>query len=354
MLFTYTFLKNHPVNKLNQHVIFFFRKLRSVDNTSNFNPINNYFHPDFVTQLNRADELRNKFELFFDAYKNLPNNDKQRVYTIFAQTQDIKNILESIAVNGNSLKLSGLPAGIRNTIKDLFSFLYSSKIKGTASFHDHYEQSYNDFCINRKFKVCPFCGIEGLFPPHIRRQDYDHILSQEFYPLMSVNMKNLVPTGRDCNQIFKFRKDVLYHPNTGNRRVFAFPFQRSYQIKISLNSSTLPNTRNRAGIWNIALNPQNDYVETWENVYDIKRRYSEMVLAIFFDEWLIQFEESIRKSRARLTSRKNLKSEFRICAEIYLNQPHIEFGIIKGALFKFLANCNDNLFYDSILQKINN
>ena len=355
MLFSYDYIHSHPARKLNQHVIYFFRKLKGVDNTSVFNPYTNYFHADFVTHLNRAYELRDRFELFFNAFKVLTLTERTSVVLTFISAQNIKGIIESIGVNGNQFNVNGLPLSLRKPVKDLFSFMYPSTLNRGNALTNHYQEVYNDVYTNRKLKVCPFCGIEQLFPPHIRRQDYDHILKQENYPFTTVNMKNLVPMGRDCNEIFKNRQDAIYNPKTGTRRVFGYPFERSYNIQLNLTTSLLPGTgSHKTGKWIINFNPFDDFVETWEEVFDIRVRYRDMILSRYFDDWMVQFEESIKNSKTKITSRKALKSEFRFKANIYLSQPFLEFGIVKGALFKLLATCNDNYFYDTIIYNLNN
>lgn len=354
MLYKYNYIHSHVTVKLNKHLLYFFRKLRAVNNISLFNPYTNYFHADFVTHLNGAPELRAKFESFFDAFKILSAANRTTVLLKFVSAQNIKGLIEDIGVNGNLYKLKSLPASLRKPTNDLFTFMYPGTLNRGDSLNDHYKEIYKEVFEVRKLKVCPFCGMEPLLPPHIRKQDYDHILKQESYPFTIVNMKNLVPMGRDCNQIFKGRKDSIYNPQTGNRRVFAYPFERSYDIKINLATSVLPSAANKSGTWNIAFSPFDDFVETWDSVFDIKIRYSDMILSRHFDDWMLQFEETVKKDNKRITSRNRLKREFRDVAKIYLGQPLLEYGIVKGALFKFLSNCNDNLFYDSIIKKINN
>lgn len=355
MLFSYHYIHSHAANKLNQHLIYFFRKLKGVDYTFLFNPYTNYFHPDFIAHLDNAAALRARFEQFFNAFKALALVDRSNVNKLFINAQDIKGIIESFGVNGNQFNVNSLPFSIQQPSIDLFSFMYPSTLNRGQALNNHYTEIYNDVYYKRKLKVCPFCGIEPLFPPHIRRQDYDHILKQENYPFTTVNMKNLVPMGRDCNEVFKGRQDAIYHPKTGNRRVFGYPFEKCYNIKLDLSTSLLPGTRtHKSGKWIINFSPFDDYVQTWEEVFDIRTRYADMILSRYFEDWMLQFEESIKKSKTKITSRKALKSEFRMKADIYLSQPFLEFGIVKGALYKLLATCNDNVFYDTMIYNLNN
>ncbi|MDP4207279.1 MAG: hypothetical protein Q8928_00565 [Bacteroidota bacterium] len=353
MLFNYTYLHKSPVTKLNQNLIFFFRKIKNVNDSANFKPYSNYFHPDFVVQLSHSPVLEEKFEAFFNVYKTLSTHEKEKLNETFYDAQDIRSIIEDNSVDGNKFKLSNLPKKIRKPVKDLFSFMYPSTLNTDNRLTNHYQDIYSDI-LKRNLKVCPFCGIEPLFPPHIRRQDYDHILKQESYPFSTLNMKNLVPMGRDCNEIFKGRKDVIYDQVSGKRIVFAYPYKRFYQIEIKLDNSKLPDrTNNKNGQWVINFLPNDSFVQTWQWVFDIKRRYSDMILSLYFDDWLTQFEKSLKKENKKIRNHSDLIKEFNSCASTYLSQPLLEFGIIKGALFKFLANCNDYSFYNAFTKKIN-
>ncbi len=63
-------------------------------------------------------------------------------------------------------------------------------------------------------RVCRICGLLSLPNPRGRvRADMDHYLSQEHYPMASVNTGNLIPACHECNQTYKGSKDILsQHP----------------------------------------------------------------------------------------------------------------------------------------------
>src|SRR4051812_10031287 len=94
MLFSYQFIHKHPTRKLNQHLKIFFKKLKAVDRGSNFLPLNQYFHPEFVVHLNGAPVLRQKFESFFNAFKISSAKSRESLIQQFYSSQSIKEILE--------------------------------------------------------------------------------------------------------------------------------------------------------------------------------------------------------------------------------------------------------------------
>ncbi len=352
MLFLYPFLRNHSANKLNQHLIFFFRQLRKVSRTSSFLPYNTYFHPDFVLHLDNSPTLVEKFQSFFNAFRNLSATNKGIVIKCFFDCQSISKIIEDELFDASHLKISAMPASIRKSIKELFAHMYPSTLNSIGNLSDHWQQIYGEIFGVRKLKVCPFCSIEPLYPPKIRRQDYDHILKQETYPFASLNMKNLVPMGRDCNQIFKGRKDSIYDGAT--RRAFANPYKTFANISIDLNGSILPNRTTAAyGNWSITLSPANKFTSTWDQVFDIKKRYSETMLMRYFDDWLGYFIDVKKRNNVVITTHQQLIAHLNDEADLFSKQPLIEAHIIKSALFTYLAACGDAIYYNTILAQLN-
>lgn len=348
MLFSYKNIHNHPTRKLNQHLKYFFRQLRNVNRTSNFLPLNQHFHPDFVTHLNTSPVLRQKFENFFNAFKISSSQNRVALIEKFYSSQDIKDILENVTFNGNNIKKLVIPKRLRSKVSELFGHMYPRTLNSIGNLTDHYTQMYNLLAS----KVCPFCGVEQLQLPHYARQDYDHMLNQGNYPFAIVNMNNLAPMGDQCNRTYKRGKDVLY--NGINRRQYAFPYSTFFNIEVLLDGSLLPDRNaNFNGAWVVNFAPNNDYVSTWADVFEIRYRYGELILSTHFDSWIDHFISDMKARAIVVTTNAELIAQFNIDANLYLERPHLEFNIVKGGLFRFLANCNDLAFYTSIIIRIN-
>lgn len=349
MLFTYQYIHNHPTRKLNQHLKYFFRKLRNVNSTSNFLPLNQHFHPQFIAHLNVAPKLFKHFEVFFNAFKMASKPNRELLLKIFFNSQNIKYILETNTFNGNEIKKDKiLPQKLRTATSALFGFMYPGTLDSMGDLTDHYTKIYNSL----PSKVCPFCGVELMQKPHKSRQDYDHALSQKFYSFSTVNMNNLAPMGNECNRTYKKAKDVLY--NGTSRRIYAYPYSTSFDIEIILDGSLLPDRNaNFDGDWVVNFIPNNDYVTTWAEVFDLRYRYGEFILSTHFDSWVGHFIDNL-KGRVVLNDVNELKTELLRDANIALKYKFIENNIIKGALYKFLANCNDVGFYNYLINAINN
>lgn len=348
MLFSYQYIPNHSTRKLNQHLKYFFRQLKNVDRTSNFLPLNQHFHPDFVAHIIVAPVLRKKFEIFFNTFKTSSVSTRTLLIDQFYDSQDIKDILEDTTFDGNKIKKGAIPIRLRRAVSELFGHMYPSTLKSFGNLNDHYEQIYNSLAS----KVCPFCGVEQIQIPHYARQDYDHMLNQGHYPFATLNMNNLVPMGDQCNRTYKGSKDVLY--DGANRRYYAYPFSTFFNISVLLDGSQLPDRNvNFNGTWVVNFSPNNDFISTWADVFEIKYRYGELILSTHFDSWLDHFISNIRDRAIAVNSNAELIAQLEIDANLYLDRPHVEFNIVKGGLFRFLANCNDLAFYTSIINRIN-
>lgn len=353
MLYSFKYLDTHASIKLFVEVENFFRNLKTVSPSSNFNPCSQYFSNDFATYLGSAPKLKKKFRTFFVEFCKLPTRQRIAVIKTFLTLSKVKNVLENKKVNALSLRLSKLPQGIRKPAKDLFDHMYPSTLNAFGDLNAHYKELYTDFYETRNLKSCPFCGIEELFPPHIRKQDYDHLLKQEDYVFASVNMRNLVPMGRDCNQVFKLRKDVLIG-DKNKRRKFAYPYDTFLPIKIELDGSYLPaHVKSSTGQWKIRFRPNNEFVKTWNDVFSVELRYRDMVLSRYYKDWIDQFVLSLQLDRIKMKDQRHLKALLNRRAALYLNQPLLDNGIVKGAFFKFLSKYDDKSFLRALMIRIN-
>jgi hypothetical protein len=228
MLHRINLLPAHVSFKLNRHVFYFLLKIKNVPNDANFMPHAQYLQPDFLIKANRSSTLRLKLKAFFDKFKLLDQVQRDDLIQKFKSSQNIVQILDDLGFNGNSIKINSLPESIREETSLLFIYLYKATLLSYKK-TEHYKLLYGQI----KNKVCPFCGLEKLNHPDLYNQDYDHILYKGDYPLVAVNMRNLIPMGTDCNQIYKKTKDVLYDADL-NRRRFLYPYTHSIDIRFSL------------------------------------------------------------------------------------------------------------------------
>lgn len=346
MLHKIDLLPNHSSFNLNRHIYYFLLKIRNVSSVATFNPYTQFLQPDFLKRVRRSPGLKSKLEAFFDKFKALGQPQRDRLISKFKEAQNIPAILENLLFDGDNIKLNTIDASIQTETYDLFIFLYKSTLMSYGK-NEHYELLYDQI----KNKICPFCGLEKLNHPDLYNQDYDHILYKGDYPLSSVNMRNLIPMGTDCNQIYKKTKDVLYS-DAHLRRKFLNPYNSSIDISFSLNGSVLPKGGSDKGIWTVSIVPDNDYTQTWDSVFCITDRCKKNELEAFFDIWMGVFK-SYLKRKSKGWNEILIKNEMEHTGFAYLDNPFDTSNIIKGSLFIYLSKVDNKEFFNAIIKEVN-
>lgn len=351
MLYTYPILYTHQVYRLNRNLVYFFSKLRSVNEYSDFTPLTTYFDASFshFLGLNQQNTLRGHFTIFFNQYKVLSNDERDLVVKTFSSSQKIGLILADLNFDGNSIRINALPESIRISTKVLFDYLYANTLNSYGKLKSHYKDVFNSLETN----ICPFCGIEFLNDPSIIRQDYDHMLKISDYILSGVNMNNLVPAGVECNRINKHDVDVLYNGRV--RTLFNSAYTQSYDIRISLDGSSPPSVPDEVGNWNITVSPNNAHTVEWLRVYNIEERYKNNVLQKFYSAWLKELREYLFISNRLPITEQNLLDELSARSLVMKENPTLSLAnIVKGAFYEFVANYTEAGYRTAILNYINN
>lgn len=348
MLFQYTYPENHSLGLLNSYLIEFVNSIQETNEHSNFN-LEDYFHSDFVDILRESPKLLLKFESFFDTFKSLPEASKNQFSTILADSQDIENFFSNDNINCEIYKTGSIANLIgNNTFKELADFLFTCVKYDRWDIKGHYELIYNAL----EYKVCPFCGIHPLHKTF--REDYDHLAPKAIYPLVSINPKNLAPMCHDCNSKSKGSTDVLYLKN-GNRRAFIYPYTHHIEVRINFGNSIIPQTDNEnpEGKWEIVLDPNNENTSNWDDIFNIKGRYLIDFVIPNYETWLKDFVADCIEDNIDLNDTNTIKSELQRLGRRFQRKWYEQANIIKGPLFEYLANSDNDLFYNSIKSLFN-
>jgi hypothetical protein len=327
--------------------LFFFRKIKTIPSTTTFNIKGKYFHPEFSEILRISPALKDKFKLFFDSYKCLTDIQKLEFYRKVIKCQNVRYLCEDSSINCSDIKKDTINQLIGdNTLYELMKWLYETIKQKRWGIHDHYQKMYDKM----PHKICPFCGIEIMHQTY--REDYDHLLAKSIYPLLSINLHNLVPMCKSCNEYAKKEKDILYEENL-IRRSCAYPYTTELNITLDFSGSIIPETdmSNPNGKWVLSFNPQNDYNQTWFDVFEIEKRYIQDYLTINdFNNWTDYFIDNLLSSNITINNQLEIQTELTKVAEIYGKHKFKDRNIIKEPLFRYLANCNNSIFYNGLMR----
>jgi hypothetical protein len=238
----------------------------------------------------------------------------------------------------NCEAITDLPLDIREPVKLLFKYAFELLSDRNLEIRDkHYHQIYKSIPSH----ICPFCGDENLSPlgsQGSRREALDHYLLKDSYPFAAANLRNLVPMGYKCNSQYKNTKDLLYKIDGTRRRAFD-PYNYHTTIAVSLDDS-----QPFAGIkgelnaplpkWQIDFGSNSEEIDTWNDVFYIRDRYSSMLN----DEFKSWFEFFCQWCKRRINPQSDLAlvDAIELYSQDRASEGFGERAFLKAAVFKML------------------
>jgi hypothetical protein len=275
---------------------------------------------------------------YIKAASKLDAPERLEIATAFSEQNDIPGLLNG---SHDCLRISQLPLGVRLSIKELFVFSFKLLTKLKLR-DDQYKIIYK----SARHKVCAFCGCEHFNSPKGPREALDHYLAESIYPLAAANLNNLAPIGTKCNSQYKIAQDIIKRTDGTRRRAFD-PFNCT-PVSISLDNSELSNTLDGTifSDWKIDFDTQSEEVETWDEVFSIRTRYTEHYLLPLFNSWLQEFMDYCKALRDNEVINLNTPDIVLSLVTSYY-QTLREFGLadvafLKCAVFKLLLKLYSN------------
>lgn len=346
---------NHEANNLNEQLKKFFLEIKNLPKGTHFDL---KYIPDeeFKTKVRNSESKSNNdsnslfiyIKNFFNKFLELDQSERDKlIKNYFKATEKIKEIINDANENDLEFKYDYYPK-IKKETKELFNFLYENTLK-SYRIKNHYSVIYKKLIENKIPRICPMCGIRDLPNPDSLKANYDHLLSQEFYPFTSVYLGNLIPCCSECNTGEKFRQDILLDRNK-QRRKYKYPFSDKFEINKSVSLTVTFDNSSYSLIAKIEFGLNDEYIETWNDIYRIKGRYEEEIQNNFHSEWLENFKE-------RLIS-ENIKSKVELInilekeIELWKKTPLSEKKLLMAPAFE--AFKKDAQYVDIVLQQIVN
>lgn len=233
------------------------------------------------------------------------------------------------------VRLEELPEGIREPTKNLFKFAFGL-LTDVGLRDEHYRVIWQNLT---QAKICPFCGLERLKHPNQPRPDLDHYLPISRYPFAGANLRNLVPMGGDCNSAFKAQDDVVFDVVTNMRRRCCDPYVGPV-FSVSLDGSELfqnDRTIRRLPAWDIALLGDDDCAATWETIFQIRRRYFDL-LNEEYHSWIDHFGRwcADERSGVELTDAPSVVAAISQYYDTILQEGLADTNFLKRATFQML------------------
>ena len=348
MLYFYKYLENHDINKLHEHIEYFFDEMYK-RNSDRFSQ--NILHPEFKPLAKKCKKILLKpIKRIFKEFKALDDQEKDNVYNAFKTNNLIERLCRG---EDEPIHYEELPDALREEIKAFFYNLYEEfpKRKCFVEIYGNQKQHFDEFCKLNERDICPFCGLADLQSEYDEiRDDYDHYLPKSKYPFNSVNFQNLVPICDKCNKKYKSQIDTLYKRNNkaGRRKVF-YPYDglsnETIKVKISTNGT---NSDVFNGCFEIALNglqSMHEEIESWNDIFKIKKRYKAKIKKKIIT-WTDRLKNRLRKEQR--------KTGFDLNSFLTEYLDDLNFAelddkcFLKKAVFDFLFSLQE--FRDSLIE----
>ncbi|MCF7538032.1 hypothetical protein [Pseudomonas petrae] len=273
--------------------------------------------------------LEKRLKAYTTAIKTLNAAERQSVLEAVEAQNKISDLLIRRC---DCEELANLPERIREPAKDLFTFAF-----GLLTDYEIRQRQYLALCNSIPARVCPFCGCEGLDAPGAPQEDLDHYIPRSKYPFAAANLRNLAPMGGRCNASYKHIQDPL-RANDGRRRAACDPYHTA-GVGISLSNSVVDEMTPGPIVsdWVIEFLPTNEAIETWDEIFHIKERWTRDVLdERTFNQWLGDFRNYCFTATLQITGDGDVLRAVSRYEEYLTGCGFSDRAFLKAAVFRFL------------------
>ena len=277
-------------------------------------------------RLRRFSELETRLNALLNSYEALDANVR---LTVRQAIDDQAALTELFNGGRRADRLEDLPEGVRGPAREFFEKAFDMlKVLGIR------DENYRTFLRLVEHKVCAFCGCEYFSGAKSKREPLDHYLAISLYPFAGANARNLVPMGPKCNSSYKLAQDVLRN-STGVRRVCFDPYAAP-PVRVSLMGSKLFAREGGLPEWHIDFEGDAARIQTWDAVFDIKRRFVDDHLDSIYKNAIKVFKALLRKRPSFLAGDAELSDAFRHLAELSKAKEWSDRAFLEAAVYDLL------------------
>lgn len=298
MLFTYRYLENHPIEKLQSWLDYLVLEvwckaegaydISLLDGCGELRAVVEDFH---YSESKYADLFNRTIEEVFAILKDWPENEKAALAESYRANNAVEALCESSAlVPPITYKaLESKDHRLAEKLGKFYKALYTDilHLKPISSRTGEIADHYREFTTLNDEDRCPFCGLhrlKGQYAHH--REAYDHYLPKNLYPFNSVNFRNLAPMCHECNSTYKLAKDPLYKSKPrdplfgreNRRRKAIYPYSSScpiIEISVKINSKDIARLKPENLELEIKAPGYEEQIEVWKELFSVESRYKE-------------------------------------------------------------------------------
>lgn len=284
-------------------------------------------HRNTLARYPRLGELR---EEFLAGYRALDAAERLRVRGAIADQAALAEMFQGYR---DADRLEDLPNPCRAPAKAFFEKAFA--MLTPLGIRDH---NYHTFLRLVDNRVCAFCGAEYFSGASSKREPLDHYLAVSVYPFAGVNARNLVPMGSKCNSSYKLCQDMLRGP-AAVRRVCFDPYGTT-PVTVSLINSRLFARQDGLPAWVVELGGDQARIQTWDEVFDIKRRIAEDHLDSVYKNALKVFGV-LQNKQPQILAQGGLSGAFLHLGDLSRAKGWTDRAFLETAVYSLLAARSD-------------
>ena len=284
MLFSYSLIA-HDIEKLQtflEHTVL--KVWCAADSTIPFSI--DLLDQDYRVLYEKRYKLHKDIEKIYNLFVPLSTTQKEFIRDTFNSNNRIEglccNDIEPIFYKDIIREVS---QDLSDTLKDFNNYLYKFLDKSDAAFVKHYTSAtiyYKELVSQLPASRCPFCGIERIKSKRISRRDaYDHYIPKSLLPFTAINVKNLAPMCKDCNESWKSDNNpIMTNKDSGDNRKTFYPFCNDLpEIGIYFDNLYLDPLDEDEHNIEIRYECEEYEVEvsTWRSIFYIDERYDDLI-----------------------------------------------------------------------------
>ena len=241
---------------------------------------------DYRVLYEKRYKLHKDIEKIYNLFVPLTSTQKDFIRRTFNNNNQIEELcsngIEPIFYKDIAREVS---EELSKTLKGFNNYLYLFLDNKKAAFVKNYTSAtiyYKQIVKQLPASQCPFCGISRIKSERISRRDaYDHYIPKSLLPFTAINVKNLAPMCKDCNESWKRdRNPINTNKDSGDNRKAFYPFCDDLpEIEIYLDNLSLdPIDENEHHIeMRYECRGYEDEVSTWRELFNIDERYDDVV-----------------------------------------------------------------------------
>ena len=241
---------------------------------------------------------------------------------------DQAELVELFAGTRVANRLRDLPQNVRDPLKHFFEKAFEMLTR--LGIRDN---NYKAFLALIEHRICGFCGCEYFSGASSKREPLDHYLAVSLYPFAGANARNLVPMGPKCNSSYKGVQDIL-RDSLGVRRLCFDPYAAA-PVQVSLLASHLFAREDGLPLWQVDLVGDAVRIETWDAVFDIKRRIAEDHLDSIYKN-AIRVLGTFRHKQPQIFAGLDLAGAFRHLGNLSRAKGWSDRAFLETALYELL------------------